>query len=192
MLFDFLIEKTLNKKTFCIISGLHGDEPAGNVAANYFNNKSNIFVFANLNPTDKRRLGGKDLNRHFDTKDSSELQKSLLTKIEELSPSLVISLHEDDEIENAYAYCSYEIKDIVKSAFRNIEVNKAKYAHGDKTDNGVIVNGKQPYSGTLERALKRRNILYCTLETPSRDKLENRIKCLKKLVEDIIRQYSIL
>ena len=40
MKFDFLVEKILNKKTFVIVSGLHGDEPAGNKAAEYFKNQN--------------------------------------------------------------------------------------------------------------------------------------------------------
>ena len=64
MKFDFLIENLLNKKTFVIVSGLHGDEPAGNIAAQFFTNKKNVHVISNINCTNKRRMNGKDLN-HF-------------------------------------------------------------------------------------------------------------------------------
>ena len=93
MKFDFLIENLLNKKTFVIVSGLHGDEPAGNIAAQFFTNKKNVHVISNINCTNKRRMNGKDLNRHFDTPDENDLQDKILLKIEEMNPSIVISLH---------------------------------------------------------------------------------------------------
>jgi predicted deacylase len=187
MKFDFLIESFLNKKTYVIIAGIHGDEPAGNKAAEFFKNQKNVYVISNINKTHKRRLNGKDLNRHFDTSDDNDLQDKILLKIEELSPSVVISLHEDDEVDGVYAYCSPELESEVSSCLNNIDLKLANSAHGDKTKNGVIVNGKQPYKGTLERALKRRNILYCTIETPSSlENIEKRIDCLKNIVHNLI------
>jgi len=188
MIFDFLIEKHLNNKTFVLISGLHGDEPAGDSVSEYFKNKKNIYVISNLNPTNKRRLNGKDLNRHFDTDDKNDLQDSILAKIEELNPDLVISLHEDDEVDGLYAYCSPEINELVKKALSESNFEIAKIAHNDETDGGVIVNGEQPYKGTLERALKRRDMLFCTIETPSKEDFQKRVECMKKIVSFIIEQ----
>lgn len=192
MKFDFLVENLLSNKTFVIISGIHGDEPAGNAASQFFKNKKNVYVISNINKTNKRRVDGKDLNRHFDTPDNNDLQDKILLKIEELNPSVVISLHEDDEVDGVYAYCSPDIEEYVKSCMNNIDLNISKNAHGDKTDNGVITNGKQPYKGTLERALKRRNISYCTIETPSSDEnFEKRVDCLKNIVHNLIEDYEI-
>ena len=185
--FDALVENLLNPNVFVIVSGLHGDEPAGNTAANYFKNLPNVKVYSNLNKTKKRRLNGKDPNRHFDTDDQNDLQDRLLSKIEELNPTLVISLHEDDEVDGVYAYCSPEIEDKVKNALMKSKIQLAVKAHGDVTDQGVISNGQQPYKGTLERALKRRNIPYCTLETPCADEeFETRAKTLISVVSDLI------
>jgi hypothetical protein len=103
MNFNFLVEKLLNNKTFVIISGIHGDEPAGNAASEYFKNQKNVYVISNINKTNERRVDGKDLNRHFDTPDDNDLQDKILLKIEELNPSVVISLHEDDEVDGVYA-----------------------------------------------------------------------------------------
>jgi hypothetical protein len=44
-----LFAQLLNKKTFVIISGIHGDEPAGNKAAEYFKNQKNVYVISNIN-----------------------------------------------------------------------------------------------------------------------------------------------
>lgn len=191
MKFDFLVEKLLNNKTFVIISGIHGDEPAGNAASEYFKNQKNVYVISNINKTNKRRVDGKDLNRHFDTPDNNDLQDKILLKIEELNPSIVISLHEDDEVDGVYAYCSPDIEDHVKSCMNNIDLNISKTAHGDKTNGGVITNGKQPYKGTLERALRRRSISYCTIETPSdKENFQKRVDCLKNIVHNLIEDYE--
>jgi len=189
MKFDFLIENLLNNKTFVIISGLHGDEPAGNKAAEYFKNQKNVHVISNINTTNKRRVDGRDLNRHFDDKgNSDEIQEDIISQIEELNPSMVIDLHEDDEVDGVYAYCSPELENIVKSCLCDIELDVAKSAHGDKTNHGVIVNGKQPYKGTLEKALVKRNIPYCTVETPSNiENFEKRVDCLKQIVHNLIK-----
>ena len=89
MKFDFLIENLLNNKTFVIISGLHGDEPAGNKAAEYFKNQKNVHVISNINTTNKRRVDGRDLNRHFDDKgNSDEIQEDIISQIEELNPRM--------------------------------------------------------------------------------------------------------
>jgi predicted deacylase len=187
MKFDFLVEKILNKKTFVIVSGLHGDEPAGNKAAEYFKNQKNIHVISNINKTNKRRMNGKDLNRHFDTPDENDLQDKILLKIEEMNPSIVISLHEDDEVDGVYVYSSPDLEEYIKKCLDGIDFKILKNVHGDKAEDGVITNGKQPYKGTLERALRRRNISYCTIETPSKNEnLKKRVDCLKKIVFNII------
>jgi predicted deacylase len=187
--FDALVETLLQPNVYVIISGLHGDEPAGNVAANYFKNLSNVYIFSNLNNTNKRRLDGKDPNRHFDTKDKDSFQNKLLAKIEKINPTLVISLHEDDEVDGVYAYCHPAIKDKIMSALSKSEIPLAPIAHGDATEGGVITHSSQPYKGTLERALKRRSIPYCTLETPSAtENIEKRTKTLIAIVSDLINR----
>lgn len=187
MKFNALVENILNPKIYLIISGLHGDEPAGNIAAKYFENLPNVKVYSNLNKSKKRRMEGKDPNRHFDTEDQDSFQTNLINKIEKINPVLVISLHEDDEVDGVYAYCSEDVKDLTSNALACGGMELANVAHDDPTDKGVIVNGKQPYEGTLEKALKRRNISYCTIETPSQKKdISERANCLIKIVSKII------
>lgn len=186
MKFDFLVEKIFKNKTYVIVSGLHGDEPAGNLALEPFKNLPNVKIFSHINPTTKRRYQGKDLNRQFDDKDKTDLSDQLLSQILELNPDLVISLHEDDEVSGLYAYCSPEIKNKVQKVLKNSPFRLASRAHSDKTEAGVITRGKQPYRGSLERALKKRKIPYCTLETPSSENLEKRVSCLKTLLWGLI------
>jgi predicted deacylase len=168
-----------------IVSGIHGDEPAGNIAAKYFEGKDDVIVLSDINQTGKRRLGSQDLNRHFD-QDGQDLQNSILSYIESLNPQLVISLHEDDNARGVYVYCSSNISDQIKKILLKYNLPLAKSAYGDKTDNGVIDNGNQPYRGTLERALEKRNIPYCTIETPLHLDLGQRVNIFKKLVSELI------
>jgi predicted deacylase len=168
-----------------IVSGIHGDEPAGNVAAKYFEGKDNIIVLSDINQTGKRRFGSQDLNRHFD-QEGQDLQNSILSYIESLNPQLVISLHEDDNARGVYVYCSKQISNNIKKILLKYDLPLAKTAYGDRTDNGVIDNGKQPYKGTLEKALEKRNIPYCTIETPLHLNLEQRINIFKKLILELI------
>ncbi len=187
MKFDILVEQILNSKKIVIVSGLHGDEPAGNLAAQYFKDQPNIKVFSNINKTNKRRIDGEDPNRHFDTDDQTDLQDRILNAIENINPTLVISLHEDDEVDGVYAYCSSEIEDLVKNSLSKSKIKLTHKAHGDITNDGVITKGQQPYKGTLERALKRRNIPYCTLETPSsKEDIQKRAETLISIIKDLI------
>ena len=168
-----------------IVSGIHGDEIAGDKASTFYKDKDGVFVFSNINETGKRRLGTQDFNRHFDEEDHN-LQKDLLDKIESLGPRLVISLHEDDNARGVYVYCSANISDRIKKVLLKYNLPLAKSAYGDRTDNGVIDHGDQPYRGTLERALEKRNIPYCTIETPMSLELNQRVKIFHTVINDLI------
>ena len=48
MNFNQIVEKALDEKLYVIVSGIHGDEPAGNLAAYHFKNHSNVLVFSNM------------------------------------------------------------------------------------------------------------------------------------------------
>ena len=177
-------EEYYNRKQFVIVSGLHGDEPAGNSVAEKFKNESDVLILSNLNPTNKRRIDNKDPNRQFDK--DGEFQNNILNTIEETNPILVISLHEDDEVDGVYVYCSPYIKEQVKASLKDIDLPLASKAHTDETDEGVITKGKQPYEGTLERALEKRNIFYCTIETPSKENFEKRVDSMTKIVHNLL------
>jgi serine/threonine protein kinase len=63
----------------------------------------------------------------------------------------------------------------------------SKQYDGDETEKGVIVNGNQPYDGTLEKSLKKRNINYCTIETPSKTKkINDRVNCMIRVINNLI------
>ena len=64
--------ESIGEQPIVVTGGMHGDETAGNVAADRFKNKKGIFVISHINSTDKRREGPIDLNRHFEEDDSVE------------------------------------------------------------------------------------------------------------------------
>ena len=173
-----------------IVSGIHGDEPAGDIVSSYFKSYPRVQVLSDINQSLKRRFQGKDLNRHFEEEGEGPIQKNIEETIEELSPSLVIDLHEDDEASGLYAYCSSSLKDLVISALREGDLKIASSVHGEEAEEGVIINGKQPYRGTLERYLKRREIPYITLETPSSlYPLQERVEAMRRVVKYILRNF---
>ncbi len=188
--FNDIVTSVLSKKKIVIVSGLHGDEPAGNIVCTFFKHFENVYIISDINNTNKRRLNGKDLNRHFDTTDEGYIQNYILQEIENIKPELVICLHEDDEVNGMYVYCSQEIEDLLKQCLQFVNIKIAKSAHKEHTNKGVISHGKQPYRGTLERALKKRNVLYCTIETPvTLYSLKHRVDCMRHVVDYIIKSF---
>ena len=161
----FAVNKDVEKTaSTLVVSGIHGDEPAGDVAAEKL--KGTTDVISDINPTDKRRFRGKDINRHFDKPVEGSIQQKLLDIIDSKRPSRVVALHEDDEVDKPYAYSSPSLAHEVKEALKDKDT--ATSAHNDKTDDGVISEGKNPPKGSLEKALDNRGIAHATIETPSK------------------------
>jgi hypothetical protein len=159
------LQQIMSKKaSTLVVSGIHGDEPAGDVAAEKL--KGTTDVISDINPTDKRRFRGKDINRHFDKPVEGSIQQKLLDIIDSKRPSKVVALHEDDEVDKPYAYSSPSLAHEVKEALKDKDT--ATSAHNDKTDDGVISEGKNPPKGSLEKALDNRGIAHATIETPSK------------------------
>lgn len=178
------LKTLMNKKASAlVVSGIHGDEPAGDKAAQKL--KDSADVVSDINPSDKRRFEGKDINRHFDKPTEGKVQKTILDIIRKKKPSKVIALHEDDEVDKPYAYSSESLKDETREALK--EYRTASSAHGDKTEDGVISKGKNPPDGSLEKALDDRDIPRVTLETPSKSqnmnkRVETQLDVVKKLL----------
>lgn len=181
------LKQLMKKSEALVVSGIHGDEPAGNIAAKKLDGK--VDTVTDVNPTEKRRFEGKDINRHFDKPSAGSVQKRLLDLIETKKPSSVISLHEDDEIDKPYAYSSETMADKVKKALRGKRV--ASSAHGDITDKGVISEGKNPPEGSLEKALDKRDIPHATIETPSKSKnIDDRTKIHTDVIKSLLNKES--
>jgi len=191
MKFDNLYKKYTNPR-IVLVGGIHGDEPAGNIAAKKFEGIEGVDIICNVNTTGHRRLEGVDPNRHFDEKDSLPVEDKILTKIEQINPSLVIAMHEDDTTDEVYAYSSPDMKKTLQKILADLNVKLAKSAIGDKTERGVITHGHLPTKGTLERALRKRGIPSCTIETPIRPHdIETRVNLQIEIVKNLLLHFGI-
>ncbi len=180
----YQLQQIMSKKaSTLVVSGIHGDEPAGDVAAEKL--KGTTDVISNINPTDKRRFRGKDINRHFDKPAEGSIQQKLLDIIDSKRPSRVVALHEDDEVAKPYAYSSPSLAHEVKEALKDKDT--ATSAHNDKTDDGVISEGKNPPKGSLEKALDNRGIDHATIETPSKSQnMDERTKTHLDVIKSLL------
>jgi predicted deacylase len=184
--------KKNSKPRVVLMGGIHGDEPAGNIASKKFKNVEGVYVISDINKTGKRRLNNVDPNRHFDQDDELPVEKDILDQIEEIKPTLVIAMHEDDTTDEVYAYSSPDMVDKLKAVLKELNVKLAKSAIGDKTDHGVISHGHLPTKGTLERALRKRGISSCTIETPVKTyDLETRVMLQVEIVKSLLLQLQI-
>jgi len=190
-MYSGVVSNLLEQYSACkavIISGLHGDEPAGNEAAKCFRGIEGIAVIRNINKTGKRRDGRVDLNRQFGR--GNNKTDRILDVIKRKSPGVVISLHEDYDGEGVYVYCSSELSGLLKDILPKLNVTLVKSAYGDRAENGVITNSKDPYPGTLEQALDRMNIKHCTIETPTKWGYEERADIHRKIVSAIVKKLN--
>lgn len=181
-------KKFLLKKSVVIVSGLHGDEPAGNSAALAFKDHPEVTLIRNINNTGKRRLGKKDLNRQFG-KGTSKTADKILQLILKKKPKLVISLHEDFDGEGVYVYCSENLKNKLTQLLPQLKIKLVKSAYGDRAENGVITNSKAPWHNTLESVLTKLNIPYCTIETPTKWDYNKRVSIHQKIIDALIKNF---
>jgi hypothetical protein len=168
-----------------VVHSIHGDEPAGEAAAK---NLDGVNVVDAGNHTGKRKMHGKDLNRHFGKKDASKQNKAILDKIIKARPSLLIDLHEDNTKDKAYAYASGDMAEKVKNILRKSKLPIANSAEGDKTDDGVIVGGKYPGEGSLVMEANKKGIPYVLLEAPGKESMSTRVNFLKKVVKQLVNE----
>jgi len=181
-----LIYEAYSKKEVVIVAGIHGDEPAGNYAARYFSDNPKILVIDNINSSGKRRLNGKDINRQFG-KDTDELADSILQTILEVQPTLVISLHEDTDVDRPYAYCSESLTARLQNIFKDLDIDVLEGTiYGDELEGGVVIS-REHRSGTLESQLDNNNISYCTLETPTNIDLKDRVNLQIQVIEALLK-----
>ncbi len=192
-------------------AGIHGDEPAGPLALldllreGVFDERFSWAIVPMLNP-DGLRLGergnaaGVDLNRDYWQKETREVRGHVAWLESMAVPDVFVSLHEDWEADGFYLY---EIRlgeeraeltrDLLAAAQRVFALEKGPMIDGHQVrDNGWIFHGTDPDEpmGWPEAIfLSRRGCpLSYTLETPSRARLEERVKCHVDVVKMLIRK----
>ena len=167
-----------------ITAGIHGNEVGGTLAAFCLQKTfPQIPTYTVLNPMGfiqgTRRTNGKDLNRQFGKNDVTA--NNILQKVLSHQPSIVITLHEDDEVDHCYIYCNESLRSLAEQSLTVMHKRLPglpRSVHGDKPDNGVITHGKYPVKGTLEKELSKLGINYICFETPQLKNLNDRIKAL--------------
>ena len=182
------INQSQTKQANLVVThNVHGDEPAGEIAAKKLEDQGIERLDAG-NHTGKRRYCGVDLNRHFDKSKTTSQNKKILEKLRAKKPTLLVDLHEDSDAAGAYAYTTPELKNYVKGLLkrRNSKLPTALEADGDRTDEGVITDGKHPGPGALVSAARREGIPYILLETPSNKvPLKDRADYQRQVVEEV-------
>ena len=126
-----------------------------------------------------RKAFGKDLNRQFGK--NNVTANNILQIILSHRPQILITLHEDDEIDNCYVYCTDVLKPLAEQSLnvmRTILPGIPNIVHGDTAEQGVITHGKEPFKGTLEKEVVKYGINYICFEAPELNTLSERIKAL--------------
>ncbi len=196
-------------KKICIISGLHGDEPGGPLGILKFFSKKNIdslkknlLIIPVLNPEgfdkgEREDGDGRDLNRVWNRKKDKEPVKTVKDVVQEFKPDILLSLHEDDNVDGFYLYPSDDIdysivnyfKDFLHTIFDPIS-NKTIY--GDKVKNGVVVSmGKKPkHYASMEKFFEKSGIPNVTLEIPGSVSFKKRTSAYGDIITNFLNWYK--
>lgn len=192
------------KRTIYLSAGIHGDEPAGPLAllellqADALPRQHNYYLCPMLNPTGlvsgtRESAAGIDLNRDYRDFQSLEIQSHhawVQSHIDSID--LALHLHEDWEATGFYLY-ELNLDDqpsltpqILAAAKRHLPIETTTRIDGHRAKAGVIRPTTLPkIREGLPEALYFHNhfggINY-TLEAPSADPLEARVKALKAAV----------
>lgn len=185
------------KRKICLVSGIHGYEIAGPLTmlwlfkkpSKYFDKNISYYIYPVINPVSfdlRQRFNseGADLNvvNSKILKDEKYIEAQyFFNDVEEIKFDAFISLHEDVDREDFYAYVfenkeELVYREIIKNASRYCKIWKAEKIYSDKTDkNGLIIN---KYDQSFEDRifqLKKAKLSLCT-ETPGKLDIETRIK----------------
>lgn len=211
---------TKNNKIFCcelgkgennpriaMISGLHGNEPAGPYGLLEFLSQSklpntNVLLFPVLNPfgfiRHKRKDDmGRDLNRAWDRNDR-KLVRKVKKIVLDFKPDLLLSLHEDPNADGYYMYKSKNADESIVQFFcseLNKQMNPATgpSIYGDRIEDGVIRDPDQEkpkHAKSLELFFEKNKIPNITLELPTSVNLGIRRKIYCDLMTKFCRMIS--
>ncbi len=186
-----------------ISTGIHGDEPAGPLAALQLLQENNwppdaeIFLLPCLNPAGfklnrRENADGKDLNRDYRNPQTAEVRAHVAWLERQRRFDLTLQLHEDWESNGFYVY---ELNPdnlpglagkIVEAVARVCPVDRSELIEGRPAQNGII----RPVTDPRLRPdwpeafylMTHKTPLSYTLEAPSDFPLEARVAALKAAV----------
>lgn len=201
-----------NEKCIYLSAGIHGDEPASCWSILHWVEKNvhlidciPIIIFPCLNPwgllnNSRNDQEGNDLNRVWSDRKHSLIGK-IITRIEHLSFSLSLNLHEDFDANGIYLYepivdrshVSWAHK-ILNSGRKVLPVDSRKIIDERTAKKGIIrPHLNNPLSNGMPEALYlvqthgKRNF---TIETPSEASIDLRVLAQMTMIEEAVRLAS--
>lgn len=201
------------QKTTCLVGGLHGEEPAGQLALLKFletfqpqkHPKTKIIILPVANPTGfdrgvRQNFLGWDINRHFFDKRPVAENKIICNFLKNEEINILHTLHEDFERKEFYLYIlehkeSGVAKKIIKLAKQFFPIYKKRLIEGCVAKDGEItyrLNKKlrtMKVEGSLENwAFRRGTPLVLATETPIQTSLTKRINFYIKALNLLLKQ----
>ncbi len=194
-----------DKPKIALLSGLHGNEPAGpHAILDYLlsgktNDEINLFVMPLLNPHGFNRFIRKDGNNTDMNRQWNESSRKLIRRLKKLflmkKFDMVISLHEDPSVDGFYVYGGRYIKgknlksiaDIIRNYMKPIKDGEI---YGDPVYDGVVEDNneeKPKHKKSLEFFFDRNNIPNITVEISGKGDLEDRIEIYRKFLEELLK-----
>ena len=146
-------DKRASTPRIVIVGGLHGDELAACATIKklkkLYEGDANVKVIDCGNDTGERKMGGKDLNRHFG-KDETPLNTKVQDAIATWRPEFLIDIHEDTEHTKGCAYASPGAAKVARSML--------DYVMGNHFDLSSDADGKSAEITTPEDRTKKRDV----------------------------------
>ncbi len=176
-----------------IIGGLHGDEPAGVLAAVElasmdFIKSQCVKILPCANPVgyikDTRENGdNEDINRQFDDGKIQEEEKVLRDYVAQAD--ILITLHEDGTHEGCYLYAPMIHQDVGRKALhemaKTLPIEKSSTIFGDPAEEGLVTGmavENHKHSRSIEGYGKKLGVPSFCLEVPGKAELSARIDAL--------------
>lgn len=195
------------RKRVYISAGIHGDEPAGLVAAagllraSFWPQDFGVWICPCLNPTgfklnQREAEHGLDLNRQYRDLEAPETRAHIAWIDRQPTFDMAICLHEDWEANGFYLYELARIipegwaENLIQCASCHVPIDGASEIEGRPANGGVIRPSTDPLSRpqwpeAFYLFTKKTELCY-TLESPSDFELEARVRALQAAVKGAV------
>lgn len=193
-----------------ISTGIHGDEPAGPLAAlkliqeNHWPERAEIFLLPCLNPigftlNKRENADGIDLNRDYRNPQTAEIQAHIAWLERQPKFDLYLCLHEDWESHGFYLYePNFDEKTslaekIIAAVEKACPIDRSEIIEGRPAKNGIIRPNILPERLDWPEAfylIKHKASHGYTLEAPSDFPIQTRVNALVAAVNAAIKNLS--
>ena len=194
-----------------ISAGIHGDEPAGPLAAlrliqeNNWPENVEIFLLPCLNPAGfslnrRENAGGKDLNRDYRHLEAAETRAHIAWLERQPQFDLYLCLHEDWESHGFYLYEQNPdrrpalAEKIIAAVLTVCPIDPSETIEGRAAHNGIIRPNIQPHERPdwpeAFYLITHKSRQGCTLEAPSDFPLPTRVNALVAAVNAVVAEWS--